>query len=219
MKSKKGLALEFLVALIFAIILFVPSIIFSCQLFGGTNQASQNFNEFVVEIKDFAEKSGNGEKGNFMLIMDEKSVIYGFNKNSLKIEESYSPDVKIGISRNNVPLTYRSSSMDAGTFTSYFILYPESQCKSESCLCLCPEEEFIPINPDDFNRASTYRVECSSLSCINIGDIGLEGPNHRNIRFSRLNKGDGISENRRNLIYFMNKDEQIIISPNVIENE
>jgi hypothetical protein len=198
MRSKKGEAIPLgaIIGLVFALIIFVPSIFLASKLFGADQQAEENFKDFVNEIKDFAETSQEGKPRNFMLIMDQNSAIYGFSKDSIT---RYNLERPIG--------SYE-----------YNMIYPKEQCENQNCICLCSKETYIQTNEDaEQGTTPAHEISCEQLSCIPIDNIEIGGPKGRdNFRFSRSLNGDGLSPNQRNLLYFVNQDGKIIITT---ENE
>ena len=76
--NKKAIMIKFLVTVLLALLIFAPACIFTSNLFRLSTQASQNFDELAKEINEL----DSGAKSNFLLIMDEKSYIAKFDKDS-----------------------------------------------------------------------------------------------------------------------------------------
>jgi hypothetical protein len=209
MKNKMGgmPLLKVILGVLFAIIIFAPSIFLASQLFGASQQAKENFNDFVNEVKDFAKDSQDGDIRNFMLIMDENSAIYGFNKDSLGIQFHGGT---VGITRTRI--------LGTNDYHRHYIIYPEDKCNNQNCICLCPEEEYTDVNDGERGASPERMVTCDSLSCTPFESINIIGQEDKNFRFSRLDEGDTISEERRNLLYFVKEEGKIIITTE-IKNE
>ena len=68
MKNKKAIMIKFLVTVLLAIIIFAPACLFASKFFSLSNQAKDNFVNFVNEIKEM-ETAQLGERKNFILII------------------------------------------------------------------------------------------------------------------------------------------------------
>lgn len=77
--DRKGIMLEFLVTVILALLIFTPTCIFTSKFFRISQQAGENFHAFVDELEAFAQDEQRLSK-TAVLIMDEETVIIGFNK-------------------------------------------------------------------------------------------------------------------------------------------
>jgi len=83
--NKKGVMLKFIVSILLAIfIVLIPACMIGSKFFRLSVQAQDNFVEFAKELKDLAERGKEGEQRNFMLIMDDKTVIIGFSEDKFK---------------------------------------------------------------------------------------------------------------------------------------
>ena len=108
--KKRGVALAFLIGIVIALIIFVPTVMFISKLFTAGMQARDSTEKLTQEI--IALSQGNTLKKVEILTMDENSAVLGFNGGtsgySLVIDNHRTVSTK----------------------------YPE-ECEGESCLCLC----------------------------------------------------------------------------------
>lgn len=118
-KDKKGLMVKFLTTLLLAIIIFAPACIISSKIFRLSDQAEDNFGDFVKAINDLEE----GGKKSFMLILDEETAIVGFNQGQALFQSCMKEKELEVCGKWQVP--------DA------------RECKTGSCVCLI--QEIVPI--------------------------------------------------------------------------
>src|SRR3989344_9112744 len=78
--SKKGIMMHFLVSLILTLIIFIPACYLVSGIFRTSEQAQDNFSEFVKELDKFAEKGQVGERKSNLLIMDDETATVYFEK-------------------------------------------------------------------------------------------------------------------------------------------
>ncbi len=83
--SKKGIMVQFLVSLLLCLMIFIPA----CYLISGilrtSEQAKDNFSEFVKGLNDFQEHGQIGERKSVLLIMDDETAIVYFEKASQNV--------------------------------------------------------------------------------------------------------------------------------------
>ncbi|MBT4805166.1 hypothetical protein HON71_03265 [Candidatus Woesearchaeota archaeon] len=84
MKNKKAIMIKFLVTVLLAIIIFAPACLFASKFFSLSNQAKDNFVNFVNEIKEM-ETAQLGERKNFILILDEPTAVIYFEKGKSQV--------------------------------------------------------------------------------------------------------------------------------------
>lgn len=108
--------ISFLVSVVLAILLFGGTISCMSKLFKLSDQASNSFENLVKEIKEFSKKSQEKETQGVVLVMDENSIIFKFDKPEDIITEKAR------------------------------LTYPANQCGGKRCMVLCKgfkEEEGI----------------------------------------------------------------------------
>ncbi len=108
--KKRGVALAFLIGIVIALIIFVPTVMFIAKLFTAGMQARDSTEKLTEEI--IALSQGNIPKKVELLTMDENSAVLGFTGGA--------PGYSLVIDN------HRTVSAK----------YPE-ECEGESCLCLC----------------------------------------------------------------------------------
>ena len=161
---------KFLTTLILAIIIFVPACMFASKMFQFGAQANDNYLELADEIKTLA-KGIDGQQTQFLLILDERSMVVLFAKNeSLIITHD---------------LEFRSRERYFQT-NVYTLKYPQIQCANEPCLCLCKDYEM------------REQIVCKTLQCQILKDIKfidswyslretVEGPRRTTIELKKQN--------------------------------
>ncbi len=86
MKTKRGIMVQFLVTIILALIIFVPACYVSSKiLFRTSEQAKDNYVEFVKQLTEFAEKAKFGEQKSILLIMDTATAAVYFEKGNREV--------------------------------------------------------------------------------------------------------------------------------------
>lgn len=84
--NKRGVMLEFLVAVILALLIFTPTCMFSAKIFRLSQQAEDNFGHFVQQIKELSTIPG-GERRIETLILDEETALLYFEaQKELKLD-------------------------------------------------------------------------------------------------------------------------------------
>ena len=76
---------QFLVSLLLCLMIFIPACYMASKLFRTSEQAQDNFSEFVNELKNFQEHGQTGERKSILLIMDEETAIVYFEKNAQEV--------------------------------------------------------------------------------------------------------------------------------------
>ncbi len=135
--------IQFLTTLILALIIFVPACYITSNLFFRTSeQAKDNYVDFVKELTNFAEKEQIGARKSIMLIMDEATAIVYFEKDG--------PEVLVNVDAAFPSIDYTINLQKPG------------QCDdTKNCLCLFRSSKFeaegteLTVIPE--------RVVCSNL--------------------------------------------------------
>ena len=84
--SKQGMMIQFLTTLILALIIFIPACYITSNFFFRTSeQAKDNYIDFVKELTDFARKEPIGARKSILLIMDEATAIVYFKKDGQEV--------------------------------------------------------------------------------------------------------------------------------------
>ena len=132
--NKKGLMIKFLVTMVLALIIFAPACAVSSKLFRLSNQAKENFVDFVYEVRDLHTNGEVGEQRTSILILDGGSFIAIFKEGS-----SY-----IGL---------RSDSLSFSR--------PPDMCSDpkKACACLCREFSVS----EDSNVISCAKINCEDI--------------------------------------------------------
>lgn len=131
--------MKFLVTMVLALIIFAPACAISSKLFRLSNQAKENFVDFVITIKELHKKGEDLEQRTSILILDDNSLIAFFKKGTDTI--------------------YFRTGKEASTSSGPSSLaYSRGRsCGTEACACLC--REFITENG---------AIECSKSVCEDI---------------------------------------------------
>ena len=92
--GEKGIALEFVVRLVIALVLLIGAIFFVQRLLAGLEGGKGNFDEFVMKLGALEE---GGAVQSFFLEMDRGEAIVGFisDKNELRVEWGREPLYRI----------------------------------------------------------------------------------------------------------------------------
>ena len=88
--KKRGVALAFLIGIVIALIIFVPTVMFISKLFTAGMQARDSTEKLTQEI--IALSQGNTLKKVEILTMDENSAVLGFNGLLVKRELAGKPE-------------------------------------------------------------------------------------------------------------------------------
>lgn len=114
---------QFLVSLLLCLMIFIPACYFVSGIFRTSEQAQDNFSEFVKELNDFQEHGKVGERKSVLLIMDDETAIVYFQKNAQKAVI----DVDAKLPNNDY---------------SIHLLKPGQCDDSKNCVCLFRDTEF-----------------------------------------------------------------------------
>lgn len=118
---------SFLTTLILALIIFVPACMGVSKFFRLSDQAKDNFNNFVKEIQSLAKDGKEGENRNDVLILDQATAAVYFEPNSEEVKVEVNADFWSW----NFPTDY----------TIY--IKPPGKCeKGKGCLCLIRKAKF-----------------------------------------------------------------------------
>lgn len=113
-----------LIAILLALLIFIPTCLGLSNFFFRTSQqAEDNYAEFVAELNKFSERGQVGEQKSILLIMDEATAIVYFEKTAQEVVIDV--DAKL-------------------PNTDYFIdLFKPGQCDdTKNCLCLFRDSDF-----------------------------------------------------------------------------
>ncbi len=133
--------LNFIATVLLAIIIFVPATLLISKLFRLSAQGEDSFNDLVKEIEDLAE-NGEDESHTILLIMDEQTLIIGYNAQQ---------DAKLCLDLNLCTIAP----------------YPE-KCAGKSCICLCREFTSQGVGFQNVGTATSGEITCSKQNCIPI---------------------------------------------------
>lgn len=196
------LLLEVLLVIVFALVLFVPTILFASQFFRLSDQARINFIDFADELNQFGKEGKPGDQTSFLVTLDEHS---GFVLFPAKESQWAFTEVMTGsggsIGSNQVSSIYQ-------------LAFPEEQCSGIPCLCLCREynkDQAIPLSSPEkesgfFNyvEQTNYEISCNKLQCKVLEEARITHP----WQLYRASK----EEPRRQVILFSkNQEGEIII--------
>ena len=114
---------QFLISLLLCLMIFIPACYLVAGIFRTSQQAQDNYSEFVKNLNDFQEHGQVGERKSNLLIMDEQTAIVYFEKGAQKVIV----DVDAELLNKN-----------------YFIdLLKPGQCEdTKNCVCLFRESRF-----------------------------------------------------------------------------
>src|SRR3989344_1684224 len=121
--SKKGIMLQFLISLLLSLMIFIPACYLVSGIFRTSEQAQDNYYEFVKELSDFWEHGQIGERKSILLIMDEETAMAYFEKTA---QEAI---VKVDAAFPNADY-------------SIHLLKPGQCDDAKNCLCLFRDSEF-----------------------------------------------------------------------------
>lgn len=204
-QSKKGIMVQFLISLLICLMIFIPACYIASGIFRTSQQAEDNFSEFVNGLNDFWEHGQVGERKSVLLVMDDETAIVYFEK------ETQETVIKV----------------DARVLESLFdfskrLLKPGQCDDTKNCLCLFRESKFdVPAFGENV-VVIPQKVVCADLdyqlkveSC-NIGkSVGVnsytcEGNNFM-IERSLGKQTDSYYEiPRRTVLYFTKEDSNTI---------
>ncbi len=122
--NKKAIMVSFLTTLILALIIFIPACMGVSKFFRLSDQAKDNFGNFVKEIQSLSKDGKEGENRNDVLILDQATAAVYFEPNS--------NEVKVEVDASGF-----------GLFDYTLHLTNPHKCEAEkACLCLFRKPEF-----------------------------------------------------------------------------
>lgn len=205
MKSKKGIMVQFLISLLLCLMIFIPACYMASRIFRTSEQAQDNYSEFVNGLNDFQKHGQIGERKSVLLIMDDETAIVYFEKGT---QETV---IKV----------------DARVLESLFDfskrLMKPGQCDdAKNCLCLFRESEFdVPAFGENI-VVTPKRVLCTNLDydltvetcnigkAIGVNSYACEGKNFM-IERALGKPADSYYEiPRRTVLYFIKEDSNTI---------
>lgn len=195
--NKRAIVLNFILAILIALIIFVPTILFASELFRISDQGKENFRSFVRELRHFA--ADEATQKTFLLILDEKTAVFLFAK-----KESV-----LAYQKQNIDTEDQAASIFLG---KYYLPFPESKCPGTSCACLCQkfnEDKGVQnfFSEDIKIGSTTYKVEydltCDQLTCEDISQLPMSSS------WSIYRNED---DPRRTTIIFEKAGEEIVVT-------
>ena len=138
--KKRGVALAFLIGIVIALIIYVPTVMFIAKLFTAGMQARDSTEKLTQEI--IALSQGDTPKKVEILTMDENSAVLGFTGGA--------PGYSLVIDN------HRTVSAK----------YPE-ECAGESCLCLCEKVSIsgnLPAEAINCEKRTCWKTGTIKLS-------------------------------------------------------
>lgn len=194
--NEKGIVLNFILAILIALIIFVPTILFASELFRLSDQGAENFRSFVRELRSFAAEKV--AQKTFLLISDEKAAVFLFdNKESV-----------FAYQKRNIVYKDASTSI---YIKNYNLPFPEGKCQKAPCACLCrkfnenkviPKDSSFDISVGVTTSTISYDVACDQLSCEDISNLPIE---------DSLSIYRSENDPRRTTIIFEKRGDKIIV--------
>ena len=213
--NRKGFMVKFLVSLLLGLIVFAPACMIASNIFRTSDQAKENYADFVQEIANFAAESFVGERSSEILIMDEETAIVYFEN---------------GISEVDVVIDYPFPETDL----TMFFEKPSACGDSGNCICLFRS---VQSERDDFYQTEgsdtlvttvikAERVLCEDLSfpleidsCAvgdpeNVNSVSCEGGFviERNLAEATELVLAYDEDNRRRVIYLTRTDNAVVLT-------
>ncbi len=112
--NKRAIMVDFLVTILLALIIFIPTCAFVSNFFRLSAQAEDNFGDFTKEIKAMQE-SPSGERKTALIILDKETAIVYFSPSA--------DTVKVEV--------------DGFAGRNYEVLFPKPpRCMEKPCICL-----------------------------------------------------------------------------------
>ena len=205
--GKRGFVVPFLATLVLTLIIFVPFLYVSSKvLFRTSEQAKDNYVEFMGELTAFAKEAQIGARKSILLIMDSETAIVYFQKGQ--------PEVLVNV-QVNFPALYND----------ILHIQKPSQCdNTKNCVCLFRSSE--STRESDVVTIIPKRVICSSIDyTIEVESCGVGKPTnvdsytcsngfllerHLAEKSSKLLKGY-YSLSRRTVLYFIKFENSIYL--------
>lgn len=204
--TKRGVMVHFLVSLIICLMIFIPGCLIASKIFRTSEQAKDNFSDFVTELGEFAKDGQVGEAKSLLLIMDEGTAVVYFEKETQ--ETVIQADAEF---------------LEARDYTLH--LLKPGQCSDDTnCLCLFREVEYDTELLDATVTVTPERVICTDLdysldvdSCsigkgTNINSYTCEGGNfmlERNLAKDPAAISSYYEIPRRTILYFTKSVDMI----------
>ncbi|MDO8510837.1 MAG: hypothetical protein Q7S55_01600 [Nanoarchaeota archaeon] len=135
--NKRGIMVQFLISLLLCLMIFIPACYLVSGIFRTSEQAQDNFSEFVKELDTFAELGQVGEQKSDLLIMDEETAIVYFEKAAQEVVV----EVDAKLPNNDY---------------SIHLLKPGQCDDSKNCLCLFRDTDF---DTTLFEKVSVIELE------------------------------------------------------------
>jgi len=154
---KAQIPLKFLVRLLVALMIFIPVIIFGCELFRVSSQATSSFVQLSELIEELATKPTREEARSMPLYIDRGTFIAGFTAKSDGISV-------VRKKLREVDLIY-----DIGIIP--FVPKPDKCKENSSCICLCIGCDTTYPDTDDFRRFR--EVVWKDYTCISFDNLNF----------------------------------------------
>lgn len=137
---------HFLISLILTLMIFIPACYLVSGIFRTSEQAKDNYSEFVKELNGFLENGRIGEQKSILLIMDEGTAIVYFEKETQKTVIKVDAELLKGA-------------------TDYSInLFKPGQCDdNKNCLCLFRDSKFEADASKSLLMVTPKNVLCTNL--------------------------------------------------------
>lgn len=82
---RKGIMVQFLISLLICLMIFIPACYIASGIFRTSQQAQDNYAEFVEGLHDFLEHGQIGERKSVLLIMDEQTAVVYFEQGAQEV--------------------------------------------------------------------------------------------------------------------------------------
>ncbi|MEK6905144.1 MAG: hypothetical protein AABX24_01960 [Nanoarchaeota archaeon] len=203
-KEKKGIMVQFLVSLLLCLMIFIPACYLVSGIFRTSEQAKDNFSEFVKGLNDFQEHGQIGERKSVLLIMDDETAIAYFEKGT-----------------QETVINVDAKALESLFDYSKRLLKPGQCDDTKNCLCLFRESESdVPAFGENV-VVTPKKVLCTNLDygltvetcnvgkAIGVNSYTCEGNNFM-IERALGNPADSYYEiPRRTVLYFIKFDDNI----------
>ena len=153
MKTTKGIMTHFLVSLLICLMVFIPACYIASSFFRTSEQAQDNYGEFLQQLNTFAEHGQSGERKSILLILDEATAIVYY--------QIKAPKVTIDVNAKAPNTDY---ALD--------ILKPGQCDDTKNCLCLLRDSDF-ETTVFDKGLKGKITVTPKKVICVNV-DYNLE---------------------------------------------
>src|SRR3990167_3160958 len=160
--NKKAISYEFLLRLIVAVIFVGAAVIVFMQLFGKdnaiTNEAKNSYAKFQKMIEEIGNPANVGSSKSVPLVMDDRTAIYAFSKESDAIKRVWSIEDLNAICKDGPPCLA-------------FIKRPESCEKGKSCLCFCQDFDTLQVSASKREMKCSVKPACKSYENLDFWDL------------------------------------------------